>query len=141
MKLSRLPILIPPEIRSKMSGRSLWAVRYADGRIFQEGERDWSELPPKGRVAVRLYCPNGQVAELGNTQDATGRIFQLKVATTFHGTLAQVVGLITGTDGQCKVAAWEYGPKRLLTFEDNANAMRYEQIGQLSPDVLGITPD
>jgi hypothetical protein len=92
-------------------------------------------------VAVQLVCPNGQVAELGNSVDASDRLFQFKTATTFHGTTAHVVGLITGMDGQCKYAAWEYGPKRLVTGVDSVFDFKYQNVGRICADVVGIKPD
>lgn len=138
-------MLTPPALRARITGRSLWSLRYTDGRVITEGEVDWSLAPQKGRQSLRLYCPNGQVAELGNTQDATGRIFQLKAGTMSAGAGRQqdahIIGIITGTDGQCRCAAWEYATGRFVAFEDNIFDMQYQQIGQLSGDVLGIRTD
>lgn len=138
-------MLMPPAMRARVTGRSLWSLRYMDGRIISEGEVDWSLAPQQGRQSLRLYCPNGKVAQLGNTVDATGRLFQFKSGTFSTGAgksvRAHVIGLITGTDGQCQCAAWEYGTGRLVTFEDNVFSMQYENIGALSADVLGIKPD
>lgn len=117
-----------------------------DGRIIAEWERDWLDLPRRGRQSIRLYCPSGRVGELGNTTDATDRIFQLKQGTVSVGekrqTLSHIIGLIHGTDGQCTCYAWDYGRSVLVgPFEDNANAMRYGNIGKLEGAVLGIKPD
>src|SRR5262249_24956382 len=121
-----------------------WKLRYTDGRVVNEWEVDWSEVPAKGRQAIRLYCPNGQVAELGNTQDATGRTFQLKRAALMigvgRGVTHHLVGIIHDSDGNCTWAAWDYGRQQLLTFNDNVHAMKFDQIGRLEPDVLGIRP-
>jgi hypothetical protein len=106
---------------------------------------DWSMLPRKGLVAVRLYCPNGQVAELGNSVDASDRLFQLKAAIAVAGagraTLAHLIGMVVGLNGEAQCAAWEYGPGRLLAFEDNVFSMRYRNIGRLAAEHLGIKPD
>lgn len=138
-------MLTPPVIRARITGQSLWSLRYMDGRVISEGEVDWSLAPFKGRQSLRLYCPNGKVAELGNTQDATGRLFQLKAGTASVGAgrslQAHIIGIISGTDGQCKCAAWEPDHARLVQFEDNVFDFRYQGIGRLSADVLGITPD
>jgi hypothetical protein len=139
-------MLTPPAIRARVTGRSWWRVRYSDGTVINEWDGpDWSLLPRKGLVAVRLVCPNGKIAELGNSIDASDRLFQLKVGIRTAGdgkqTLAHVIGIITGTDGQCSCAAWEPDPGRLVAFEDSVFAMRYQDIGRLSADVLGIKPD
>lgn len=138
-------MLAPPALRARLTGRSLWSLRYTDGRVVTEGEVDWSLAPTRGRQALRLYTPTGQVAELGNTEDATGRLFQLKAATNAVGagnrTDAHIIGIIVGTDGRASCYAWEYGPGRLVgPFADNVFCMAYANIGMLAADVLGITP-
>lgn len=144
--MSIIAMLAPPALRARMTGRSLWSLRYTDGRIVTEGEVDWSLAPLKGRQALRLYTPIGQVAELGNTEDATGRLFQLKGATATAGRRSRtdfhLIGLLVGTNGQASCYVWEYGPGRLVgPFADNVFCMRYANIGALSADVLGIRPD
>lgn len=113
------------------------------GRIIYEWEMDWLDLPKRGRQAIRLYCPNGQVAELGTTVDATGRIFQLKTAVAAVGkgsrTTSHLIGLVDGLNGECQCAAWDYGTRRLLTFRDNVNQMRYAQIGAIAVEHVGLT--
>jgi hypothetical protein len=131
-------------LRARVQRRSYWRLRYTDGRVINEWEIDWSLAPPRGRQAVRLYCPNGRVAELGNTEDATGRIFQFKRAELLvgvgRGTTAHIIGIIDDTSGNCTCAAWEYGAQRLVTFKDNVHHFAYDQVGRLEPDVLGIRP-
>ena len=131
-------------LRARVAGRSYWRLRYTDGRVVNEWDVDWSLAPRKGRQSLRLHCPNGQVAELGNSQDATGRLFQLKVAVTGmggpHWTWAHVIGIVDGFNGECQYAAWDYVRHELVTGRDNVNAMRYQNIGMLSPDVLGLAP-
>jgi hypothetical protein len=73
----------------------------------------------RGRQAIRLYCPNGKFAQLGDTHDATGKLFQFKIGqrnfslgssgATFSSqqTLAQVVGMVHGSSGECSLFAWE----------------------------------
>ena len=135
-------MLASSPLRARLTGRSFWALRYTDGRIVTEGDIDWSLAPLRGRQQLRLYCPSGEVAELGNTTDATGRLFQLKVAVRGMGggkeVLAHLIGIITGPDGACRCAAWEPDPGRLIQFDDNVNAMRYQGIGALAFDHVGI---
>lgn len=141
--MSILTTMLPLEAHARMTGRSWWRLRYVDGRTVDEREVDWSLAPPRARMALQLVCPNGKVAQLGNTADASGRLFQLKVGirsmSSGKSTLAHVIGIITGTDGQCRCAAWEPSPGRIVQFDDNVFAMQYQQIGALSADVLGIT--
>lgn len=141
--MSLLAVLDPATLRARATGRSWWMVRYSDGRIINEWDGpDWSLLPRRGLVAVRLVCPNGKVAELGNSLDASGRLFQLKVGNLTGARRsidAHVIGIVHGTDGQATCAAWEYGPKRLVTFEDNIDAMQYRSIGRLNLPVLGLS--
>ena len=89
-----------PVSYARLSGRSVWIMRYTDGTVIEEWRRDWTELPLKGRQKVRLVCPNGQVAELGADHDNTGRFVQLKlaVASTATGrhTLAHLIGYLYG---------------------------------------------
>ena len=112
------------------TGRSWWAVRYStlDGWAHEwdtepgspNGHKDWPLLPRCGRQAVRLYCPHGKFAQLGDSQDATGKLFQFKIGLR-HLTLGShtngaietqsvsghVIGMLTGTNGECILYAWE----------------------------------
>jgi hypothetical protein len=128
-----------------LARRPYWALRYTDGRVIDERELDWSLAPKRGRASVRLYCPDGRVAELGNTADATDRLFQFKCAELRAGvgraTLAHVIGLIHSTDGRCTLAAWECDVGRLVTLEDNAHMLRYRNVGPISADHVGVRPD
>lgn len=143
--MSIFALLDPAALRARVTGHSLWAARYRDGRVINEWECDWSLIPRQGLVAARLVCPNGEVAVLGNSVDASDRLFQFKVGVMAAGQKtrreAHIIGLLTGTNGQCKAAAWEYGSGRLVNFEDNVFHMRYQNIGCLSAEVLGIKPD
>lgn len=143
-------------LHANSTGRSWWSLRYTDGTIINEwdkdpgspnGHVDWSRLPYNGRQAVRLFCPNGQVAHLGDTVDATGRLVQFKsrIRTVGFGqdVLAHVIGLVEGTDGQGRFYAWELqadGSGYLNSFMDNVYAMEYRSIGLLSSDHLGLVP-
>src|SRR5438045_1194170 len=83
----------------------------------------------------RMRCPNGEVAELGNSVEAGERLFQFKGGMLMGGLRAhtyQLIGLVTGLDGQCTCAVWETGPQRLVTFTDNVHAMQYKNVGRLA---------
>ena len=136
--MNLLTTLAPLPLRARLQGRSFWALRYTDGRVVTEGEVDWSLAPAQGRQRLRLYCPSGEVAELGNTTDATGRLFQLKVAVRDVALMAHLIGIVTAPDGSCRCAAWEPDPGRLIQFDDNVNAMQYHGIGALAFDHVGI---
>lgn len=139
---SVLQILDHASLRARVQHRSYWRLRYTDGRVMSEWDVDWSLAPHAGRQSLRLYCPSGQVAELGNSEDATGRLFQFKTAIVqaagAHGATAQVIGVVDNADGDCQCAAWEYGPEQLTTFRDNVYQMQYAQVGLLNFDVLGL---
>jgi hypothetical protein len=136
-------------IRARLTGRSYWRLRYTDGRVLSEWELDWSLAPRRGRQALRLHCPNGQVAELGdaNGGEVDGRLFQFKDAAMYAGarseTLAHVVGLVDTTNGDCKYAAWLYGENRLVTGRSNVFNFSYNgvPVGALAFEHLGIAPD
>lgn len=128
--------------RAKLRGRAYWRLSYTDGRVVNEWDCDWSLAPLPHRQRLRLYCPNGQIAELGNSWSAAGRLFQLKGATlalSGERTLNyQLIGLVEDSSGVCTCAAWDYGQQKLLTFKDNVFGMRYEQIGRLSFEAVGL---
>jgi hypothetical protein len=77
----------------------------------------------KRTQALRLYAPNGRMAELGGDGDQTGKLFQFKVAVRYlrvggisaeqvgQDVLAHVIGIVTGYDGQCRLFAWEPLPE------------------------------
>lgn len=142
-------------LRARLAGRSFWAVRFTDGRIVHEWDpdpgspnkhADWARLPYEGRQKLRLYCPNGVFAELGDTRDCTGKLFQLKVglmtAGLGRGTLAHLIGMVHGLNGEAICYAYEIQPdgSGVLRgpFEDSVYGMRYHNLGKLNADVLGI---
>lgn len=74
----RLPAGTPLPVRARVTGRPWWELEFRDGRRLSEADGvDWVDAPRAGRVAVRLYCPDGRVPVLGNSVDASGRLFQL----------------------------------------------------------------
>jgi hypothetical protein len=142
LEVKRAALLDPAALRSRVAGRSYWALLLTDGTIVPEWQCDWPLAPQKGRRALRLYTPAGTVATLDDGRDCTGRCFQLKVAHVTigrgRGTLAHLIGLIVGPNGECVCAAWDYEQRRLLTFRDNAHAMQYHQIGAICTDHVGL---
>lgn len=134
------------QILSRLHRKSYWEVRYRDGKLVNETECDWSLLPRKGLVEVRLYCPDGKVVALGNPIDASDRLFQFKIAVRYVGrggeTMAHVIGVIDGTDGQCTIFAWEYGQGLVGPLKDNFNQMKYggPVTANLDANVLGVKP-
>lgn len=142
-------------LRAQFTGRSYWSIRYTTGEIISEWDSDpgspnkhadWPRIPYFHRQALRLFCPNGQVAHVGDTADATGRLVQFKIglrtAGAGAGVLAHVIGIIEGTDGQGQFYAWERQPDGsgvlVGPWTDNVNAMQYHNIGLLSTDHLGL---
>lgn len=129
--------------------RPYWSLLYTDGRVVNEWEgHDWTQAPKKGRKALRLYCPSGEMAEVGDVHgnDAHDRLFQFKVGRIGVGlvgggvsreTTAYVIGCIHSTDGGCVLYAWRDN-KLEGPLEDNANALQFEQIGAISYENLGM---
>lgn len=144
--MRRWHLVLPDQgtLRARIQNKSYWRLKYTDGRVVNEWDCDWSLAPLNARQSVRLHCPNGQVAELGNSGDATGRLFQFKGATLMAGrgsrTDFHLIGIITDPSGRCDCAAWEYATGRLVTFQDNFYRMRYGQVGALNAAVLGVSP-
>lgn len=142
-------------LRARLAGRSWWAVRYGDGRIIHEwdkdlgspnGHADWPRLPYRGRQSVRLYCPDGKFAQLGDTRDATGKLFQFKGGVMTiglgRGTLYHLIGMVHGLNGECVCWSWEIQPDGTGVlrgpFEDNVYRMRYHNVGAVNADVMGL---
>jgi hypothetical protein len=129
-------------VRARLQGRSYWRLRYTDGTVISEWECDWSLVPKHGRQALRLHCPNGQIAELGNTLDADGKLFQFKGGLLTIGagreTLYQLIGIVDSANGDCRCAVWDYGKRELVSFRDNINNMQYANVGAVSLDVMGL---
>jgi hypothetical protein len=141
---ARFALTGAPAAYARASGRSWWAMRYTDGAVVEEWRRDWTELPRKGRQKVRLYCPDGQVAELGSDRDNTGRFVQLKLAVastaTGRSVLAHLIGYVYGLGGETSFACWDYRVGRLVTFVDNCYDCQWEHLGPLAVDQLGVAP-
>jgi hypothetical protein len=145
-------VSLPDTLRARLSGRSWWQCRYRDGRVIAEWDQgaDWSLIPRKGLIECRLLCPNGQIGVLGNSIEAGSRLFQFKVAEARvgvggsggRGTLAQVIGIVHGLDGEATCWAWEYTTRKLVRFEDNVapGRWRYGLVGAFCWDVLGARP-
>lgn len=136
-------------VRARLLNRSFWRLRYTDGRVVSEWDVDWSLAPLRGRQALRLHCPNGQIAELGDSSggDISDRVFQFKDALMTAGagrqTLAHVVGLVDSSSGDCRYAAWLYGENRLVTGRSNVHDFSFNgtPVGALAFDHLGVNPD
>lgn len=136
---------------SKTRNKSLWAVLFRDGRVYDELNSDWLYLPQQGRIAVRLYCPNGQVAEFGShdNHDCSGKIFQLKQAFATVGgdntVLTHIIGMIDDINGNCTCIRWDYETNKLYKFKSNVESFSYNHqrlgimpIGKLAYEHLGI---
>ena len=144
--------LIAAKARAWVRRRAYWQVRYWDGKVVSEWERDWSHLRRRGLMQGRLVCPNGKVGYLGMSSgaDISERVFQFKVAMACAGpplpisrvTTAQVMGIVYGLDGESVVYVWEPEPGQLIgPFEDNVFSMAYQNVGRLAFEHVGIKPD
>jgi hypothetical protein len=141
-------------LRYRLRGQSYWVARYHDRPDVHEWECDWSLVPRQGLVELRLHCPiagPNNVGVVSNSVDASDRLFQFKIAEarvgvgaggSGRGTLAQVIGLVHGLDGEATCWAWEYTTRRLVRFEDNVapGRWRYGLVGAFCWDVLGAKP-
>lgn len=131
-----------PVALARATGRSWWICKFTDGSVIEEWKRDWTELPLRGRQKVRLACPDGQIAELGSDGDNTGRFVQLKLgqASTSMGrsTLAHMIGYVYGLNGETSMAVWNYRTRSLQTFTDNVYDCKWERLGPLAVDHLGL---
>jgi hypothetical protein len=127
-------------LRARLSGRAWWVARYRDGREVGEWECDWTRLRRQGLVELRLHCPNGQVAVLGNSAEAGERLFQFKIARLAIGARlveAQVIGLVRDTAGACVLWAWETEPRRLVgPLLDRWTGRGLERYGGVATRVL-----
>ena len=139
------------------SGRSWWQARYRNGKKVSEwdtlttalllpmGESKssrWEEVSKDNMIALRLLCPNGMCGELEAPEGH--KFFQLKSGRRGVGgpensyQLAHIIGVVLDANGKCLCRSWDFIDKKLLQFEDNIYAMKYCQIGRLSPDVQGL---
>jgi hypothetical protein len=146
---------VPALVRS--SGRSWWEARYSSSRVVSEFDVAtgngavpqliesvrWDELEGDGLVGLRLLCPDGSVAELASREDH--RLFQFKVGgiaaaagSRLQWCTAQVIGAVIDVSGRCVCRAWETSEGRLVEFEDNVFAMRYQTIGALALENIGV---
>ena len=116
----------------RMSGRSWWEARYADGHTVAEWDTlttklrlpflssktsRWEEVPKKGMVDLKLFCPNGMCGGLSAPEGH--KFFQLKtgsVGVKIHGgngggvsheQEAHIIGVVKDAEGNCLCRAWE----------------------------------
>jgi hypothetical protein len=116
-----------------VTGYAWWQVLMWDGRIINEWDMNWAELP-NGKKEARLVCPNGQLPTVSHPGGLDGRVFHFNIAHAIVGlgraTTAYVLGVVIDTKGSARVYAWEPfeegGKGRLLgPFEDTYPNMRY----------------
>ena len=146
-----LPQLDPAVLRAKLTRRSQWVALRGAQTPVREWETDWSQLDQRRVNDLRLYCPNGKVAVLGNTAgNLQGRLFQFKLAVAVagqgRGTQAHVIGRVDTPNGDCTCWAWEYaggpdGRGRLVgPFRDTWPALRYggAATAHMHADAVGV---
>jgi hypothetical protein len=72
------------------------------------------------------------------------KFFQLKVgycdvkAGQNRSVGAHIIGVVTDADGSCLCRAWDYKTQKLLQFNDNIYAFKFEGLGRLSLNVQGL---
>lgn len=134
------------ELKFRMRGLSYWAARFkARGDVY-EFDCDWTDLPRQGLREVRLHCPDGQVAVLGNSVDLSDRAFQFKTAGLLVGVgkqlLAHTIGILTGPNGEATTYTWDYvkralvGPTQEILNQDGSLSSA-GPMGRLHFDLLG----
>jgi hypothetical protein len=150
------PILriAPLTVAARLSGRALWQARYRFHNEVDERACGWEEAPKIGMQELRLVCPNGEIAVLGNRQlngeagDISERSFhvgQAQRGTGGHERWLDLIGIVTGPGDQCTCYAWDYPLGQLVGkpagFVDHFSAMQAGHIfplGKLDPYVLGV---
>jgi len=147
--------LIASMIRA--SGRSWWQARYANGKVVSEWDTlmnksllpvglgrssRWEEVTKKDMVGLRLLCPNGMAGEIEAPEGF--KFFQLKVgycdvkAGPNRSVGKHIIGVVTDAEGNCLCRAWDYKTQKLLQFNDNIYAFKFEGLGKLSLGVQGL---
>ena len=139
---------------ARLARRSWWVARYRDGKeVAEYSGIDWAELPKTGLVQLRLHCPDGMVGVVGNSVDASDRLFQFKIAQAQAGiggggagrmTLAQVIGIVNDTAGNCTLWAWEWPGRMVGPLADSYPFLSYggpvTESGMVQP-LLGAKAD
>lgn len=153
--LSAFVGVLPPVLRARATGKPWWELEYLDGRVVGEWEQDWALVSKDGTKALRLYCPDGRVAVLGNDSGASGRLFQFKVGEvrldTGRSTPLVVIGMVTGLAVSpprdlvrltCQCWAWDAIENELVQFFDTLPDMSFGGPVTRTMDlgVLGIDP-
>jgi hypothetical protein len=153
--ISRLPF----SALVRISRRSWWEVQMVGGRTLGEwqttgglemplarlaGLSRWSELDHSKVVAARLWCPNGEIAEVRATgpyrvlQFKSGRRMAMPGAGESDTVVeAHVIGTLIDDVGGCE--CWEWTTRGLARFRDNVRQLhlRYGQ-GPLNLEALGL---
>jgi hypothetical protein len=70
----------PLEAHAARAGRPFWELTLRDGAVVDERDTDWLDAPRTGRAAIRLVCPDGQVARFASRDPASGLLLQFKCA-------------------------------------------------------------
>lgn len=61
-------------------GRPFWELTFRDGTTLDERDVDWLDAPKRGRLSVRLACPNGQSALFTAREAGAGLLLEFKCA-------------------------------------------------------------
>lgn len=133
-------------LKAKLWGkRSFWAARYLLRDEIFEWDCDWLDLPRVGLVELRLHCPDGQIAVLGNSLGIDDRAFQFKTAELRVGEgrklAAHTIGVMNG-DGTALTYTWDYATHQLIgpvqeTITQDAMLPSAGAVGKINFDLLG----
>lgn len=147
---------LPLQTQIRLSRRSWWEVLFVGGQTLAEWQTaggrialpvawlsprsKWEDVDHSRVVAVRLWCPDGRVAEVRAT--GPNRVIQFKVGMmSLMGrvTQAHVIGVLTDDEGGCDCWEWEPETKSLRRFQDNILRLhqRYT-VGPFSPEALDL---
>lgn len=159
-KLAFLDTVLPPVVRARLRDSPLWELEYLDGsKIVEDRDHDWATIPKDGTRKLKMYCPTGQVAVVGNDVDATGRLFQFKIgAVTIGGEVTReqplvVIGIVTDAVSvayadkdevslSCTCWAWDPHTRDLVHFFDTLPTMQFggPVTRHMNLAVIGVDP-
>jgi len=148
----------PFALQVKLSKRSWWEVMFLGGATLGEWQTadvkrgfvlplpwlqartKWEDVDHSKVVAARLWCPNGEMAEVRST--GPNRVIQFKVggvSTAGPWIEGHVLGVLTDDQGGCDCWMWYVAGGRLIRFQDNILTMHERfKVGPFSIEALDL---